>query len=132
MGEPEKIKEKPVPGGLFPFLIEILLPDGAAIKAELQELTQKHMDLHIGGSINDGLTVQVKLQFRCDDIMEVSEIVSGRVIHSKSPKSQENTHRIRIALDAPLTPQTHPVLYTHLEHPPSPATLRGKDRNKPR
>ena len=132
MGESEKKHDGPVPGGLFPFLIEILLPDGAAIKAELQELTQNHMDLRIGGTINDGQSVRVKLDFRCDDIMEVSEVVCGRVIQSKSQKSQGNTHRIRVAMDPPLTPQTHPVLYTHLEHPPLPATPRGKEPNKSR
>jgi|GEM_PF-6306813 len=119
MGAPTKPEENGSTGGLFPFLVEMILPDGAAIKVELKELTQTQMVVGVAGSINDGVAVRIKLQFRCDDIMEISEMVSGRVVQIRSAQGQD-PRRIRIILDSPLTPQTHPVLFTHLEHPPAP------------
>jgi hypothetical protein len=103
---------------LFPFRVDLILPDGAVLKAFLDHFTQDRINIGVQGSMVIGQQVQLRFHFRCDDFTDVDEITSGRVIQTEPSQGKEYSTEVSIGLNSPLTPNIHPILCTHLENPP--------------
>lgn len=106
-------------GGLFPFMVDLFLQDGTVLKAELGRFTHEFLELGIKGSMDIGEVVRAKLYYRCDDCTEIHELFSGKVILTRPPEANSTNHTVRVELDRPINPHSHPILYTYLENPTS-------------